>query len=185
MTHVKALQAGHSSQGTSEPITPAPNISDEVDNWHCRPIQNGQKFDRNWISDIQNGRRPPFSQTFPKNCKTNSHKNKNCGIDLKYDEKWFFNIQNGCWRPFFLKTFTKKVARMIWTMFKPTAGWLQFDINLLLVNIYTCMYVWNEGIYIVFAILVEGYLPGLSVCLSVWVCICVSGQYFGILFLGY
>ena len=26
MTHVKALQAGHSSQGTSEPITPAPNI---------------------------------------------------------------------------------------------------------------------------------------------------------------
>ena len=23
MTHVKALQAGHSSQGTSEPITPA------------------------------------------------------------------------------------------------------------------------------------------------------------------
>ena len=24
MTHVKALQAGHSSQGTSEPITPAP-----------------------------------------------------------------------------------------------------------------------------------------------------------------
>ena len=25
MTHVKALQAGHSSQGTSEPITPAPD----------------------------------------------------------------------------------------------------------------------------------------------------------------
>ena len=25
MTHVKALQAGHSSQGTSEPITPAPH----------------------------------------------------------------------------------------------------------------------------------------------------------------
>ena len=24
MTHVKALQDGHSSQGTSEPITPAP-----------------------------------------------------------------------------------------------------------------------------------------------------------------
>ena len=24
MTHVKALQAGHSSQGTSEPITPGP-----------------------------------------------------------------------------------------------------------------------------------------------------------------
>ena len=24
MTHVKALQAGHSSQGTSEPITPVP-----------------------------------------------------------------------------------------------------------------------------------------------------------------
>ena len=27
MTHVKALQAGHSSQGTSEPITPASNTS--------------------------------------------------------------------------------------------------------------------------------------------------------------
>ena len=27
MTHVKALQAGHSSQGTSEPITPGPKIS--------------------------------------------------------------------------------------------------------------------------------------------------------------
>ena len=26
MTHVKALQAGHSSQGTSEPITPAPRL---------------------------------------------------------------------------------------------------------------------------------------------------------------
>ena len=26
MTHVKALQAGHSSQGTSEPITPAPSF---------------------------------------------------------------------------------------------------------------------------------------------------------------
>ena len=25
MTHVKALQAGHSSQGTSEPITPVRN----------------------------------------------------------------------------------------------------------------------------------------------------------------
>ena len=27
MTHVKALQAGHSSQGTSEPITPASYIN--------------------------------------------------------------------------------------------------------------------------------------------------------------
>ena len=26
MTHVKALQAGHSSQGTSEPITPVPKM---------------------------------------------------------------------------------------------------------------------------------------------------------------
>ena len=26
MTHVKALQAGHSSQGTSEPITPDANL---------------------------------------------------------------------------------------------------------------------------------------------------------------
>ena len=28
MTHVKALHAGHSSQGTSEPITPVLNVSD-------------------------------------------------------------------------------------------------------------------------------------------------------------
>ena len=27
MTHVKALQAGHSSQGTSEPITPVPTCA--------------------------------------------------------------------------------------------------------------------------------------------------------------
>ena len=27
MTHVKALQAGHSSQGTSEPITPAVSVA--------------------------------------------------------------------------------------------------------------------------------------------------------------
>ena len=26
MTHVKSLQAGHSSQGTSEPITPGPQL---------------------------------------------------------------------------------------------------------------------------------------------------------------
>ena len=30
MTHVKALQAGHSSQGTSEPITPAPRRASRV-----------------------------------------------------------------------------------------------------------------------------------------------------------
>ena len=30
MTHVKALQAGHSSQGTSEPITPVHVITDPM-----------------------------------------------------------------------------------------------------------------------------------------------------------
>ena len=30
MTHVKALQAGHSSQGTSEPITPANIVAGPV-----------------------------------------------------------------------------------------------------------------------------------------------------------
>ena len=30
----------------------------------------------------------------------------------------------------------KKVEQVIWTMFEPTAGWLQLDINSLLVNIY-------------------------------------------------
>ena len=29
------------------------------------------------------------------------------------------------------------------------------------------------------------FSPGLSVCLCVCLCICVSGQYFGILFIGY
>ena len=39
-------------------------------------------------------------------------------------------------------------------MFEPTAGRLQLEINLLLVNIYiyTDSYVGNEGIYIVFAL---------------------------------
>ena len=39
-------------------------------------------------------------------------------------------------------------------MFKPTAGRIQLDINSLLVNIYTDRYVGNEGIYIVFALLI-------------------------------
>ena len=39
-------------------------------------IWNGQKCHRKWVSEIQNGRRQPF-------CKKN-HKNKNCGIDLKW-----------------------------------------------------------------------------------------------------
>ena len=30
MTHVKALQAGHSSQGTSEPITPDPECDSGI-----------------------------------------------------------------------------------------------------------------------------------------------------------
>ena len=33
MTHVKALQAGHSSQGTSEPITPGQLLC--YDGWTC------------------------------------------------------------------------------------------------------------------------------------------------------
>ena len=33
MTHVKALQAGHSSQGTSEPITPG-NQNHDIDSRH-------------------------------------------------------------------------------------------------------------------------------------------------------
>ena len=52
----------------------------------------------------------------------------------------------------FVKIIHKKVAGVIWTMFEPTAGRLQLDINSLLVNIYTDMYVGNEGIYIVFAL---------------------------------
>ena len=67
-------------------------------------------------------------------------------------KKWFLDIQNGYRRPFKKKPFTKKVERVIWTMFKPTAGWLQLDINSLLVNIYTDRYVGNEGIYIVFGL---------------------------------
>ena len=50
------------------------------------------------------------------------------------------------------KNIYKKVERVIWTMFKPTAGRIQLDINSLLVNIYTDRYVGNEGIYIVFAL---------------------------------
>ena len=51
----------------------------------------------------------------------------------------------------FLKNIYKKSCA---TMFEPTAGRLQLDINSLLVNIYihTDRYVGNEGIYIVFAL---------------------------------
>ena len=41
MTHVKALQAGHSSQGTSEPITPAfdPIASKKAEQTHLSATQ--------------------------------------------------------------------------------------------------------------------------------------------------
>ena len=52
----------------------------------------------------------------------------------------------------FKKNIYKKVERVIWTMFKPTAGRIQLDINSLLVTIYTDRYVVNEGIYIVLAL---------------------------------
>ena len=67
-------------------------------------------------------------------------------------KKWFLDIQNGYRWPFKKKTFTKKIERMIWTLFEPTAGRIQLDINSLLVNIYTDRYIGNEGIYIVFAL---------------------------------
>ena len=40
--------------------------------------------------------------------------------------------------------FTKKVARVILTMFKSTAGRLQLDINSLLVNIYIYIYIYIQ-----------------------------------------
>ena len=57
----------------------------------------------------------------------------------------FWDIQNGK-SAILKKTLTKK-WRVILTMFKPTAGRLQLDINSFLVNIYTDRYVGNEGIY--------------------------------------
>ena len=70
------------------------------------------------ISDIQNYRKQPFCQKFPKKIKLR--------IDLKWPE-----------------------MRVIWTMFEPTAGWLQLGIN---IYIQTDSYVGNEGIYIVFTL---------------------------------
>ena len=80
---------------------------------------------------------------------TGSHFVKNKITNVK---KWFVDIQKGYRRAFKKKTFTKKVERVIWTMFEPTAGRLQLYINSLLVNIYiyTYRYVGNEGIYIVY-----------------------------------
>ena len=64
----------------------------------------------------------------------------------KCETKRFLDIQNGYRRSFKKKTFTKKVARVIWTMFEPTAGRLQLDINSLLVNIYTYRQLcWERG----------------------------------------
>ena len=59
-------------------------------------------------------------------------------------------IWNGkkCDTKWFLATFTKKIARVIWTMFEPIAGRLQLDINSLLVNIYIYTYrqlCWERG----------------------------------------
>ena len=55
-------------------------------------------------------------------------------------ESEFLDIQNGYRRPFFLKkNIYKKVEWVILTMFKPTAGRIQLDVNSLLVNIQTGM----------------------------------------------
>ena len=64
-------------------------------------------------------------------------------------------LDSGAVRPrgLLFKKHLQKVARVILTMFEPTAGRLQLDIKkTVLVNIYTDRYVGNEGIYIVLAI---------------------------------
>ena len=135
-------------------------------------IWNGQKCDQQWISDIQNGRRRPIckkslqifsywsemarnaikSEFRTSNMAAGSHIVKQIIMVLIWNgKKWFLDIQNGYRWPF-KKKITKKVERVIWTMFEPTAGRIQLDINSLLVNIYTDRYVGNEGIYIVFAL---------------------------------
>ena len=107
-------------------------------------IWNGQKCHRKLVLDIQNGRRQPFCKKITK---------IQIMVLIWNGKKWFLDIQNGYRRPFKKKKIIyKKVKRVIWTMFKPTAGRIQLDINSLLVNINTDRYVGNEGIYIVFAL---------------------------------
>ena len=48
----------------------------------------------------------------------------------KCDTKWFLDIRNCYRRPFTKKNICKKVVRVIWTMFEPTAGRLQLGINI-------------------------------------------------------
>ena len=52
MTHVKALQAGHSSQGTSEPITPGQLARDPGGLTHCILDSNSSGAE-GFISDNQ------------------------------------------------------------------------------------------------------------------------------------
>ena len=89
-----------------------PNISDEFDNWHCRPIQNGrrrlfcqknsknkkscvsmwngQKCDRKWFLHIQYGRRRPFCPNFKKSLRSVWIWN-----GQKCHRNWISDIQNG------------------------------------------------------------------------------------------
>ena len=90
-------------------------------------IWNGQKCHQKWVSDIQNGRRQPF-------CKKDFIK---IVVLIWNGKKWFLDIQNG-----YRRQFKKNIYKKSWAS----------DINSLLVNIYTDMYVGNEGIYIVFAL---------------------------------
>ena len=59
MTHVKALQAGHSSQGTSEPITPAPALKPNL----LPPGQCTYMMD----TSLDKGGNFPVTQWFPIN----------------------------------------------------------------------------------------------------------------------
>ena len=49
MTHVKALQAGHSSQGTSEPITPALVFNSVTSN--AQKVEGPTSFWVSWFYD--------------------------------------------------------------------------------------------------------------------------------------
>ena len=74
---------------------------------------------RKWVLNIQNGRRQPF-------CKKSQNKKLWYWSEMVRSDIWTSKMAtNGHLK----KNIYKKVERVIWTMFKPTAGRIQLDIN--------------------------------------------------------
>ena len=124
--------------------------------------KNGQKCDRKWISDIQNGRHQPFCKKIKKKVLYWSEMVRNATESDFWNPKWPAAA-------ILYKNFTKiKLVVLIWNGKKCDTKWFLailkkiiykkscaryiFTFGQYIYTVHTDSYVGNEGIYIVFAL---------------------------------